>query len=109
MEVCSRAKQFIFLGYSLPQDDYLTKAAIRNALTNNPRQKLRCLVVNRDHTDRVLQSNYSDVFKNALDPEVNFLHWKFGDKRTDIADMIQRQLEKAVLKKSIVRHAEGSD
>src|SRR5439155_22066705 len=27
LEVCSNAKTFIFLGYSLPQDDYLTRAA----------------------------------------------------------------------------------
>jgi hypothetical protein len=101
MEVCSNAKQFVFLGYSLPQDDYLTRAAIRNALRKNPRHRLRCLVVNRDHTDQMLHANYASIFKSALDPEINYLHWKFGDKRKDIADLIQRQLEKAVLKKEI--------
>jgi hypothetical protein len=101
MEVCSNAKQFVFLGYSLPQDDYLTRAAIRNALRNNPRHRLRCLVVDKDHTDKMLHANYASIFKGALDPEINYLHWQFGSKRKDPADLIGSQLEKALLKRAI--------
>jgi len=99
LEICSNAKQFVFLGYSLPQDDYLTRAAIRNALQNNPRSKLRCLIVNRDHTDQRLHSNYASVFRNALDPEMNYLHWTFGSGRKGAAAEIEAQLEKALLLK----------
>jgi len=99
LEICSNARQFVFLGYSLPQDDYLTRAAIRNALQNNPRSKLRCLIVNRDHTDQRLHSNYASVFRNALDPEMNYLHWTFGSGRREVAAEIETQLEKAPLLK----------
>jgi len=99
LEICSNAKQFVFLGYSLPQDDYLTRAAIRNALRNNPWSKLRCLIVNRDHTDQKLRSNYASVFRNALDYEGNYLHWNFGSKRKGAAAEIETQLENAFLQK----------
>ena len=100
LEICSNAKQFVFLGYSLPQDDYLTRAAIRNALRNNPKSnKLRCLIVNRDHTDKKLRSNYASVFGNELDPEVNYLDWSFGSGRKGAVDEIEAQLEKAFLLK----------
>ncbi len=98
LEVCSRAKQFIFLGYSLPQDDYLTRAAIRNALRNN-RGQIRCLIADRDHTDQRLRANYASVFGSALDPEKNYLHWKFGSGRRGAAGEIRAELEKASLPK----------
>jgi hypothetical protein len=36
LEVCSRAKEFVFVGYSMPRDDYLTRAAICSSLANIP-------------------------------------------------------------------------
>ena len=99
LEVCSSAKEFVFLGYSLPQDDYLTRAAIRNALRNNPRSdELRCLIVNKNHTDEKLRSNYTSVFKGRLDPESNYLQWSFGNESKDVAARIEGQLEKASLR-----------
>lgn len=100
IEACSTAKQFVFLGYSLPKDDYLTRAAIRNALRNNPIKQLRCLIVDRTPTDQGLQANFSSVFQNALNQEDNYFPWQFGNKRKEGARHIQQQLNKAFIKKA---------
>lgn len=98
LEVCSNAKQFVFLGYSLPQDDYLTRAAIRNALQNNPRSKLCCLIVNSDPTNPKLHSNYESVFRGELDPQMNYLDWSFGSGKKGAVAEIEAQLAKAFLR-----------
>ena len=98
LEICSNAKQFVFLGYSLPQDDYLTRAAIRNALQNNPRSKLCCLIVNSDPTNPKLHSNYESVFRGELDPQMNYLDWSFGSGKRGVVAKIEAQLAKAFLR-----------
>lgn len=98
LKVCSRARDFIFLGYSLPRDDFLTRAAIRSSLQDNPDLnlgELRCLVVDRsfDVTKRI---NFQSVFK-GLTEKKNFLEWEFGSGDPSLVDKLEEKLKTARL------------
>jgi hypothetical protein len=61
LAVCRQVSELVFLGYSLPSDDFLTRAAVRYALhANTHGEKVKWLVVDRDTTG--LRRNYRSVF-----------------------------------------------
>jgi hypothetical protein len=102
LAVCREATEFVFLGYSLPQDDFLTRAAIRSAIRAKSRQAIRCLVVGRvfDH-DRC--KSFRSVFDEGIEPERNHLPWIFGSRRSSLAAEIKARLPKAVITRRRLR------
>ena len=90
LEVCRSADEFVFLGYSVPPDDFLTRAAIRFALDErerrrptNGRDPIRCLVVTKfDDSDfnamSTIVKNFWDVFGTGFGQR-NLLSWTFGE------------------------------
>jgi hypothetical protein len=77
--VMSGAEEFVFLGYSLPPDDYLTRAALRMALLRGRGKKVRCLVLTLD-ADSVLK-NFQSVFgEKGFLPERNVMLCDFGKR-----------------------------
>jgi hypothetical protein len=76
IEVCRGAREFVFLGYSLPRDDFLTRSAIRFALHAN-RSDVRCLVVDRNPA--AVQETFKGVFPTIQ--KRHFLKWSFGSNR----------------------------
>jgi hypothetical protein len=107
LTVCREAREFVFLGYSLPKDDFLTRAAIRAALRDNERrQGLRCLIVDRE-LDALKEENFRSVFGPKLSKGRNYLEWTFGDadgscKKLDLppaslAALIDRRVKEAIL------------
>ena len=81
IQVCSGAREFVFLGYNLRPDDYLTRAAIRNALRVAQCDDVKCLVVDRGSDERsraALLANFQSVFGETLDEKRNFLFGDFG-------------------------------
>lgn len=96
LEVCREASEFVFLGYSLPPDDFLTRAAIRSAFQNRDLGRLRCLVVNNDPKDPLL--SFHGLFQNGLAIDRNFLPWKFGGQDATLQRKIEEKLKKADLR-----------
>ncbi len=96
LEVCSRATEFVFLGYSLPADDYLTRAAICSSLTSQASEPTKCLVVGLD--ERVLE-NFKGVFGAGIQSDKHFLHWRFGCNKPGLAESIEKRLKRAVIDK----------
>ncbi|NLX94709.1 MAG: hypothetical protein GXY83_00895 [Rhodopirellula sp.] len=91
IEVCGRADEFIFLGYSVPPDDYLTRAAIRSAIagrSGDARRKdlkpLNCLVVTKlDEDDQPATNGVIDQFQKVFGDDfgkANLLPWTIGDR-----------------------------
>jgi hypothetical protein len=77
--VMSGADEFIFLGYSLPPDDYLTRAALRMALLGGRRKKVRCLVLALDAGS---VPNFQSVFgEKRFLAEKNVMLCDFGKRR----------------------------
>jgi hypothetical protein len=93
LEVCRNARDFIFLGYSLPKDDFLTRAAIRAAISKNRVRDVRCLVVDRA-LDDMKRLNFMSVF-GALSPDRNHLKWDFGCGKRSLRDQLEEKLEGA--------------
>lgn len=89
LKVCRDAKEFIFLGYSLPPDDFLTRAAIRSAISTKEVTKLRCLVVGK--SDNVL-ANAQTIFQKGLHRDRNFLQFTFGSDDPSLAKQIRSKL-----------------
>jgi len=89
IDVCRDAREFIFLGYSLPPDDFLTRAAIRSALSETSFTDLRCLVVGK--TPDVL-ANAQTVFRGGLSHRRNFLQFTFGSDDASLARQIRTRL-----------------
>jgi len=96
LEVCREASEFVFLGYSLPPDDFLTRAAIRSAFLHRKLQRLCCLIVNNDPKDPLL--SFQSLFQNELDIDRNFLPWKFGSQDASLQGKIEEKLKKADLR-----------
>lgn len=99
LEVCSEAKTFIFLGYSLPQDDYLTRAAIRSALRNTPPEEIRCLLFGRA-LDRATLDRFRSVFstatsKTGFSKQRNFRKWTFGSDKPGFNKLFTNALQGA--------------
>ncbi len=88
LQVCQTAHEFVFLGYSLPRDDFLTRAAIRRALHENRARDLRCLVVDRVWNAARVE-NYRDVFGDHVGDH-NHLRWDFGAGRGLAAAIAER-------------------
>jgi hypothetical protein len=96
LELCGRAREFVFLGYSLPKDDFLTRAAIRSALqANGCSGDIRCLVVDRSFDDDKFL-NFHSVFE-GLTRSRNFLEWQFGSDDAALALKLKKKLKGAVL------------
>jgi hypothetical protein len=95
LEVCRHATQFVFLGYGLQQDDYLTRAAIRSALMDADPKRLRCLVVGCSFDDASF-ANFRGVFGSALSQDRNFLQWTFGEGG-DLASRLEKALARATV------------
>jgi hypothetical protein len=94
LEVCGNAKEFVFLGYSLPKDDFLTRAAIRAAIAlRRNRERIRCLVVDRTFED-TKRLNFLSVF-DGLSPDRNHLRWSFGSDGSTIAEELTQKLSRA--------------
>jgi hypothetical protein len=95
--VCRSAHEFVFLGYSLPRDDYLTRAAIRSALSESRHRKpLRCLVVDRAFDDDK-RLNFEDLFDAGHGAEAHFLQWEFGNDDSRCGDKLNAALERATI------------
>jgi hypothetical protein len=98
LTVCTHAREFVFLGYSLPRDDFLTRAAIRSALREGKqRQRLKVLIVDRDISpDKV--TNFQSVFGPGLNQGNNSLTWSFGTRDKTFAErLLDDKLKKARL------------
>jgi len=119
IQVCTDANEFVFLGYSLPPDDFLTRAALRSSFSeksSKERQDVRCLVVSRGQlpearrrlnkgtknngkstknlTDTTLAS-YRSVFGNKITQEMNWLNWEFGKTRGPLVEKINEMIQGA--------------
>lgn len=96
---CRSASEFVFLGYRIPEDDFLTAAAIRSALRHRGRGRKKCVIVNRNW-DRTKDA-FERVFgAGRLDEDRNFLRWTFGKPGQqhhlrDFADVLGRKLARA--------------
>lgn len=96
IEVCGRATDFVFLGYSMPPDDYLTRAAVRRALSaRDARRRLRCVIVDRARSAERLDS-FGDLFRGKLG-DAHFKQWTFGKNDDQFGKELLRQLEQAVV------------
>jgi hypothetical protein len=106
IDVCRHADEFVFLGYSVPPDDFLTRAAIRCAISepkNEDRKTKRCLVVTKlARDDKKAQAavitNFRTVFGNSFEKK-NLLRRTIGDTRakSDLFDTIIRRLDGATV------------
>lgn len=96
--VCRQAKQFVFVGYSLPDDDYLTRAALRAALRETPRDDLRCLCVTGGEPDARTLAAYRGVLGEGFSPARNVLPHRLGTK-PEFPDLAQH-LETATIEGS---------
>ena len=94
LAVCENASDFIFLGYSLPKDDFLTRAAIRAAISRQRSgRQIRCLIVDRWLEDSKLL-NFLSVF-GGLSPDRNYLQWEFGSDDEVLAEKVKQKLRRA--------------
>jgi hypothetical protein len=96
LAVCREATEFVFLGYSLPPDDFLTRAAIRSAIRAKSRQAIRCLVVDRAFEDNRRQT-FRSVFGEGVEPARNHLRWTFGTRNSSLAAEIEARLPEATI------------
>jgi hypothetical protein len=96
LDVCSGAEEFVFLGYSLENDDFLTRAAIRSAVWKNPNEwrSFRWLIV--DLTPNVM-GNYRNLLEEPLCENRNFLKWSFGTNDSSFTKELENRLQKATL------------
>jgi hypothetical protein len=96
LEICGKAREFVFLGYSLPRDDFLTRAAIRSAIQANDRdQELKCLVVDKSFDDAKF-INFESVFE-GLTRNRNFFQWEFGQDDPQFAAKLKKKLKDALI------------
>ncbi len=82
---CSGATEFVFLGYTLRPDDYLTRTAIRNALRVAQIEEIKCLVMahpSDEQAKAILLSNFRSVFGEGVDERRNFLLGDFGEPKS---------------------------
>jgi len=93
LRVCTTASQFVFLGYALPPDDFLTRAAIRRSLhARKPTVNMQCLIVSR-YLDDI--ANYQELFGGALTAQ-NHFNWTFGGgSSAAIGELFGRKLKQA--------------
>ena len=98
IELCGHAHEFVFLGYSLPFDDFLTRAAIRRSISGRTGQdSVKCLLVGTSCGEHVVR-NFASVFP-GFSVEGHFLQWTFGKPqahpaKAHIAEEIERRLKK---------------
>jgi len=96
IDVCSAATEFVFLGYSLPRDDFLTRAAIRSSIGSQRRaQSIKCLVLDRGFDDAKLL-NFLSVF-SGFSLDHNHLKWNFGANSPGLDKSIRSRLRAATL------------
>jgi hypothetical protein len=96
LKVCREAGEFIFLGYSLPKDDFLTRAAIRSAIRSKKEKNgIKCLVVDNSF-DEVKLLNFQSVFE-GFTRKNNYHNWTFGCGKTSLVDEVKEKLREAIL------------
>jgi hypothetical protein len=96
LQVCSKAYEFVFLGYSMPKDDLLTRAAIRRALKGNvDRGTLACAICDRSF-DAAKLLNFQSVFGDGLTRR-NYLEATFGQEKKTLGAKLQTFLSQARL------------
>jgi hypothetical protein len=95
IDVCEGVTEFVFLGYSLPRDDFLTRAAIRRATAHRSSDEFKCLVVDHDMSDAKFL-DFATCF-TGFDRNRNWLKWSFGCGEDGLPREIQRRLRKAQL------------
>jgi hypothetical protein len=103
VDVCVDAEEFVFLGYSLLNDDYLTRSAVRRAILRSrgsARRRIKYLIVSRPTSGVAgppthLKTQFASVF--GVCDERHFLPWVFGTEkpRQRIRDMIDAQIAEA--------------
>jgi hypothetical protein len=96
LAACREATEFVFLGYSLPKDDFLTRAAIRMAIRAKSRPTIRCVVVNRAFDDALCE-RFRSVFGEGVDSGKNHLPWSFGCRKPRLAEEIEARLPSATI------------
>jgi hypothetical protein len=86
IDVCRHAEEFVFLGYRLPKDDFLTRAAIRcsqaeSRQRNQSGGSVRYIAVLKLDADDALPSEQETSFKEVFGTADtrNFLNHTFGD------------------------------
>jgi hypothetical protein len=112
VDVCADATEFVFLGYSLLTDDYLTRAAIRRAISRSGKMRgrhVKYLIVskpagawNAKSDDDMappphLKSQFERVFQVCQSR--HFLPWVFGQEPTGkrLREEIDRKIEDAFI------------
>lgn len=91
ISVCRSAREFVFLGYRMPDDDFLTAAALRSAIQ---RKRTRCLVVNRSWEN--VYSSFESVYgAKKLVESRHFLRWTFGNADPTLYKQINLRISRA--------------
>jgi hypothetical protein len=94
---CTTATEIVFLGYSLPADDYLTRAALRAALNGGGRKEVRCLVVDRDVTAPGMRRRFTEALGGSLGDDRHYMPWSFGDVDPSFMEGLDSALASAVI------------
>lgn len=97
IDATRQADDLIFLGYAMPKDDFLTRAAISAALHDRDwrHSPLRCLVVDL-RLDRSREGDLRRLFGGYFSQERNYMRWRFGTARSDFANKLGQKLERAL-------------
>ncbi|MBM3521879.1 MAG: hypothetical protein FJX57_02890 [Alphaproteobacteria bacterium] len=85
----SEATEFVFLGYSLPPDDFMTRAAIRSALARRTKENpIRCVVIDRSVASL---GNFHDMFADRA--AIRYLRRTFGQSKLDLVAEIDEAMK----------------
>jgi hypothetical protein len=90
------AHEFVFLGYSAPPDDYLTRAAIRCALRNSRHGAIRALAVGRSMPPAML-ANFVEIFGKGFTCQKNFLACDFAKPPRTLPAKVENALSAATI------------
>lgn len=115
IDVCREATEFVFLGYRIGRDDYLTRATIRLAQNSGLNKKIKALAVmpwtspwpkeeaQLVESERETLVAFRSVFGKAFG-ECNVLDWELGNSKHEdpasLARIITERLDDAVISKS---------
>lgn len=91
--VCAQASEFVFLGYRVPKDDFLTRAALRAAMTKKSKKK-KVLVVTNDSDPTGILATFRSIFGAKFSAN-NILNHEFGTGGRSFARELERRLAQA--------------
>jgi hypothetical protein len=97
LQVSTYADEFVFLGYSLPSDDFLTRAAIRRSLDRNGRVRSVKTVLIAKACDDAVSRRFISVFPE-FHTDKDYLQWTFGGDNSEfwgnqcLAKLIEERL-----------------